>query len=76
LKANAFDIESNNGSLSQVFSTEPEYVKQSTHFSQSLQVVHIKQVHPGVQALIVSQFEGTGTGVGVGVGVGLGLGQS
>jgi predicted GNAT superfamily acetyltransferase len=59
-----------------VFSTEPGFKLQSIQGLQSLQVVHIKQVHPGVQALIVSQFDGDGTGVGVGVGVGVGLGQS
>jgi hypothetical protein len=77
LNANAFEIESNNGSLSQVFSTEPGVTLQVSQTSQSLQEEHFKQAQPSVQAVIGSQFDGVDVGVGVGVTVGVtGLGAT
>jgi hypothetical protein len=64
---NAFDIESNNGFVSQVFSTDVNPVDgQSIHSVQAVQVTQMVGVQTGVK---VSQV-GVGSGVGVGVGVG------
>jgi len=60
------DNESNNGSTSQVFSTD---VNPVVEHLQSSQVSHL--VHVGVQVGIITQLSGVGVGVGDGVGVGV-----